>query len=321
MKPGLFSQNMQRAANHGWWRRWLTCLTLFVVCGAGLRSQTATGISGLYFTGVNDSGALRAKGSTETHWDVTYTSANGGQTANTTNRDAYVVNTDNPAGIGWHANTANARWITAPGGTGTGNAYLAGIGNNYTTGSGTSNMGIYIYTLAFTITGAAGSQVGDVVTNNVSIGVTMAADDQYKIYVNPVGNGASIPSGTPAAIALSAWVNQTQFTLSNYSDSSKGIAQNSVFKIGVNYLVIEVDNTDSKTGYVATQNNNATGLLFYQQGQNVVIGNNTFNLIGGSAGTPGVVPEVGTWLPAVGVLGLLGGALWRRRLSAVAGCS
>ncbi len=182
-------------------------------------------------------------------------------------------------------------------------------------------MGIYIYTLAFTITGAAGSQVGDVVTNNVSIGVTMAADDQYKIYVNPVGNGASIPSGTPAAIALSAWVNQTQFTLSNYSDSSKGIAQNSVFKIGVNYLVIEVDNTDSKTGYVATQNNNATGLLFYQQGQNVVIGNNTFNLIGGSAGTPGVVPEVGTWLPAVGVLGLLGGALWRRRLSAVAGCS
>jgi hypothetical protein len=121
----------------------------------------------------------------------------------------------------------------------TGGDFLPGNGN-----SG-SNEGIYIYTLAFTITGtgAAGTVVNSA-NSQIQITMTLAADDQYSVYVNPSETGSD-PHRHAAATQTNAWNNTTEIALQNYGS---GGADNSTFKIGTNYIVVVVDNTNSQTG-------------------------------------------------------------------------
>ena len=276
---------------------------------AGLAcAQTATSITGLYYSGMNTSGGLLTQssntgnsnsGTRDPHWSVTYASTNGGSTASTTYEGAaYVLNSNAVTGSAYVQNTTTAQWITAPGAQDPNNTHYsnpANSGGDFLPGRGTgSSEGVYIYTLAFTITGS-GAQ-GTVVTNAISISLTIAADDQFAVYINPSGNGTTIPTpGTNTPIGYSAWGNTTPATLTNTGGSA-----NAQFVIGTNYLVVVVDNTDSVTGN-QTQGNNASGLLVYQVGTAMTIDGNPIQ---------GVIPEVGTWLPVAGALGLLG---WRRR--------
>ncbi len=264
------------------------------VAGTRARAQTATDIDGLYYTGLTSTGALQAAGGTDAHWTVAYASTNGGGTENTAYEGAaYVISPSSIAGSGYTPNTTNAQWITAPGATdsagnnpNTGGDFLPGNGNS----GGTE--GIYIYTLAFTITGtgAAGTVVNSA-NSKIKITMTLAADDQYSVYVNPTGSNP-----TPAATKGSAWNNTSQITLQNYG---AGGANNSVFKIGVNYIVIEVDNTNSINGTSNSTQINASGLLVYQTSAATI------------NGAP--IPEVGTFLPLLGVIGCYGLVAFRRR--------
>jgi hypothetical protein len=269
------------------------------VGAASARAQTATNIAGLYYTGLASNGNLQAGGGQDANWNVTYASTNGGTSADTTYEGAaYVISPSNVSGSGYTPSTSSAQWITAPGATNTsgtspntGGDFLPGNGN---TGA---NEGVYIYTLAFTITGtgAAGTVVNSA-QSQVQITMTLAADDQYSVYVNPSGDGKSIPTGTAAATQTNAWNNTTQISLQNYGT---GGADNSTFKIGTNYIVIVVDNTNSITGSSTSTALNASGLLVYQTGAAEINGH--------------PVPEVATWLPLVGVLGCYGLILLRRR--------
>ena len=126
--------------------------------------------------------------------------------------------------------------------------------------------------------------------------MTLAADDQYAVYVNPAGNGTSIPTGTAAASATSAWNNTTQISLQNYGT---GTADNSSFKIGTNYIVVVVDNTNSITGSSTSTALNPSGLLVYETSAAEINGKK--------------VPEVATWLPMLGAAGCYGLFVLRRR--------
>ena len=263
---------------------------------AGARAQVATDIMGLYYTGLTSTGALAAGGTQAADWTVTYASTNGGTSASTAYEGAgYVITPSQITSSGYTPNTTGAQWITAPGATdssganpNTGGDFLPGNGN---TGS---NEGVYIYTLAFTITGSGAA--GTTVSSQIQVTMTMAADDQYAVYVDPSGNGTKVPTGTASATGLSAWSNTTQFTLQNYG---AGGANNSTFKIGTNYIVVVVDNTNSQTGSSTSTTTNASGLLVYQT---------TAAEINGKP-----VPEVATWLPILGVVGCYGLFALRRR--------
>jgi hypothetical protein len=126
--------------------------------------------------------------------------------------------------------------------------------------------------------------------------MTMAADDQYSVYVNPAGNGTTIPTGTAAASQTNAWNNTTQISLQNFGTGS---ANNSSFQIGTNYIVVVVDNTNSVTGSSTSTAANASGLLVYQTSAATI------------NGVP--VPEVATWLPLLGVISCYGLIVIRRR--------
>jgi hypothetical protein len=279
----------------------LSCplLAALAMAAPRARAQTATDINGLYYTGLASNGALQGAGEQDANWNVTYASTNGGTSANTTYEGAaYVISPSQISDSGYTPNTSTAQWITAPGATNssgtspnTGGDFLPGNGN---TGA---NEGVYIYTLAFTITGTgtAGTIVNSA-QSEIQITMTLAADDQYSVYVNPSGNGKSIPTGTAAATQTNAWNNTTQISLQNYGT---GGADNSIFKIGVNYITIVVDNTNSITGSSTSTATNASGLLVYQTGAAEINGH--------------PVPEVATWLPLVGVLGCYGLILLRRR--------
>jgi hypothetical protein len=298
--------------------RWLPLIgaTAFFVLAGEARggNGTATNVSGLYYTGVNNGYGLLNGDTTDSHWAVTYASTNGGSTADTTYEGAaYVVDAgasnhsavNNVSGSGWIANSGTAQWIVPPGATdsagnnvNTGNTYLPGNGGTWATpysaasdppnDTADTNEGVYVYTLAFTITGNVGSGASKNNVTNFSVQMTAAGDDQLSIYVNPAGNGASIPTGTAAFVTGDAWDNTTVATLNS---------SNSNFVIGTNYLVVVVDNTNSESGNNGSTTSNASGLLIY----------NMDSFIGG---TP--IPEVGTWLPVVGAVGLYGMALWRR---------
>lgn len=273
------------------------------VAGTRAQAQTATDITGLYYTGLASNGNLQASGGRDANWSVTYASTNGGGSTNATYEGAaYVISPASISGSGYTPNTANAQWITAPGATDSAGANV-NTGGDYLPGNGNSGgtEGVYIYTLAFTITGtgAAGTIVNSA-NSKIQITMTLAADDQYAVYVNPTGNGASIPGGTAAATKGSAWNNTTQITLQNYGG---GGANNSVFKIGVNYITIVVDNTNSVNGTSNSTQINASGLLVYQTSAATI------------NGAP--IPEVATWLPLFGVLGCYGLVLVRRRQSAL----
>ncbi len=272
-----------------------------LACGVGggvaYASGLATDVTGLYYTGVSSANGLLSGGATDPHWTVTYASTNGGSSQNSTYQGAaYVVNNSNVVGSGWTQNTTSSQWIIAPGATDPNNGNSVNTGGDFLPGNGNtgSNEGIYVYTLAFNIVGTGSGTV----KNAVSIGITISADDQYAIYVNPAGNGTSIPTGTAAATGFSAWNNSSSATLQNGTNGT-GTSGNSVFKIGVNYLTIVVDNTNSATGSSSSTATNASGLLVYQVGSAITINGNP-------------IPEAGTCLPLFGAVGLYGLFAWRR---------
>lgn len=275
----------------------LAAALAIALSGTRAHAQIATNITGIYFTGLASNGGLQTGGSQDANWSVTYASTNGGTTAAPAYEGAaYVISPSQVSGSGYTPNTTGAQWITAPGATlsngtapNTGGDFLPGNGN---TGA---NEGIYAYTLAFTITGS-GTQ-GTVVSSQIQITLTMAADDQYAVYVNPAGNGVTKPTGAASATDTNAWSNTTQLALQNYGG---GGANNAKFVIGTNYLVVVVDNTNSVTGASGSTATNASGLLFYQTSAAEI------------NGRP-VVPEVATWLPLAGAIGCYGLMVFRRR--------
>jgi hypothetical protein len=274
----------------------LLSLALAGVCRAG----SATGIFNLYYTGVDNSGAVLGNAAQDSHWKVTYARVGGtAYTGNSTYTGTSYVVSSNYIDGAWVQNSTTSRWITAPGAktsatgsTNTGGDYLPGNG---TTGT---NSAYYVYQLAFYI---AGTGTG-AVTNQVSISLTIAADDQYSVYVNPasgptVNNSGVINTGGTAASGsrTNAWNNTTSLTLQNF-----GAAANADFVIGTNYLYIVVANTNSQTNTSSSNSVNPSGLLVYQVGNALMIDGQ-------------VVPEVGTILPVVAALGMFGLRRFRRR--------
>jgi len=270
-----------------------------MVAGGSAQAQTATAIAGLYNTGLTAGGGLAAGGTQAADWTVNYASTNGGASNNGYLGAGYVISPSSISGSGYTQNTSTAQWITVPGAGLSASGNAQNTGGDYAPGNGNtgSNEGIYIYTLAFTITGtgSAGTVVNGTLSQ-IQITLTMAADDQYSVYVNPTGSGASIPGGTAAASQTSAWNNTTQFALQNYGSGS---ANNSIFKIGTNYLVVVVDNTNGINGASGSTTLNSTGLLVYQTGSALINGH--------------PVPEVAAWLPLLGVIGCYGLVVLRRR--------
>jgi len=254
------------------------------------RAGTAGSVNGLFYTGVNNSGGLLAGGAQDSHWTVLYADvANTFYSGNSTyTGSSYVVSASN-LDAAWVPNTSTAQWITAPGAKTAGGATNAG--GDYLPGNGTSgnNDATFVYQLAFTIGGTGTGTV----TNNVSISLTIASDDQYSIYVNPTYDASGITS-TAAATRTGAWNNTSAEYLQNYSGN--GHADNSDFVIGTNYIWVVVNNTNGVNGNSNSTALNPSGLLVYQVGSAILID-----------GKP--VPEVGTILPVIGALGLL---LFRR---------
>ncbi|HZZ19142.1 MAG TPA: hypothetical protein VFE25_07230 [Opitutaceae bacterium] len=287
----------------------LRCIGLLLAVAAMIlgaqeaKAQNATDITGLYYTGELANGSLASAGQTDAHWNVTYASTDGGSSKSTSNMGAaYIISPASIAGSGYTANTTTAQWITAPGAyvssstssaQNTGGDYLPGNGNS----GGTE--GVYIYTLAFQVVGSGSA--GTAVTNDVQVTMTLSADDQYSVYVDPSGNGNKVPTGKVSATATSAWTNKTQITLQNYGSPT---ANNANFVIGTNYIVVVVDNTNNITGTSSATDLNASGLLVYQTS------NAEIN------GAP--IPEVAPWLPLVGVLGCYGLVVRRRKQAACA---
>ena len=278
----------------------------------------ATSVTGVYTTGIDSTyGTALSGGTKDPNWKLTYMyyvepTRRGTRTVTNTYSyanapSAYVVDaannssTDFVGSVGWSSNVTGApaaQWITVPGAYMTTSSSGANTGGAYYYGYGTgSTEGIYVYTLKFTISGsgAAGTPV-----SNVSLSFTTSADDQFYAYLNPSGNGSTLPSASSAAYSYvytpgsSPWANTTVFTM----DST-----NSNFVIGDNYLVFVVDNIDSQTSSSVTGTGvNATGLFVsYISG---TINGSTVQV---------VVPEVGTWIPAFAAVLLYGGLLWVRR--------
>jgi hypothetical protein len=271
-----------------------------LVAGSRAQAQTATNITGLYYTGLTSSGALAAAGTQAADWTVSYASINGGSSTDTAYEGAaYVISPASIAGSGYTPNTSGAQWITAPGAAQSASGNSPNTGGDFLPGNGNtgSNEGIYVYTLSFNITGtgSAGTVVNSA-NSQIKITMTMAADDQYAVYVNPVQFG----TGTAAATQTNAWNNTTQFALQNYGS---GGADNSTFLIGTNTIAVAVYNTNSQTGSSGSTALNASGLLVYQTSAAMI------------NGAP--VPEVATWLPLLGVIGCYGLVSLRRRQAKV----
>ncbi len=280
----------------------ILCFACFGAVAIG-RAGSATSVAGLFYTGVNNSGGLLAGGATDSHWSVNYANAAG--TDSNYEGAAYVVS-GSYIDAGWVDNTASAQWITAPGAKTAATGGTTNAGGDYLPGNGTSgtNAASYVYRLAFTISGTGSGAV----TNHIQISLTIAADDQYKVYVNPTMSGGEINTtySTLAASRTSAWNNTTAEYLQNYNGN--GGTDNANFVIGTNYIYVVVDNTNSKTGSSSDTALNPSGLIVYQVGSAILID-----------GKP--VPEVGTILPVLGALGLFGLRFIRRRIGAGAAIS
>lgn len=290
-------------------------IALAVGLGGQAYAGSATNIGGLYFTGLNGSGGLQSGGGRDSNWDVTYAYANGtryrsysgnsfADTTYTSTAGAYVLSsTANSGGTAnyidsaYVPNTSSAQWITAPGAMTATSGGTVNIGGDNLPGNGTTgtNIATYVYQLAFTITGTGSG----VVTNAINMSLTVAADDAYEIYVtaNQVTmNNSGVISAQYAASAsgTNAWSNTTAQTLTN-----SGGGANTTFNIGTNYLTVVVHNTNSVTGSSSATAINPSGLLMYQVGAVATIDGNP-------------VPEVGTWLPLLGAVGLYAAFAWRR---------
>lgn len=291
-------------------------LVVLLLASLGLatvgRAGSATSVAGLYYTGVDNSGAALANGAQDSHWNVSYARVGGTEytaASSTYTGAAYVVSSGYIDGA-WVANSSTYRWITAPGAMTAGTGGTANAGGDFLPGNGTSgtNSAYYVYKLAFTISGTGTGTV----TNNIQISMTIAADDAYSVYVNPsksptVDNTGTIDAasgggnGTPAATGTAAWNNTTSFVLGN--STANGGVNNSTFVIGTNYIYVVVANTNSQTGNNGSSALNPSGLLVYQVGTGVTID-----------GKP--IPEVGAILPVIGALGLFGLRWFRRRFGA-----
>jgi len=275
------------------------------------RAGSATDIVGLYYTGLNSGGGLQSGGARDANWDVTYARVGGttfsGSSTYTSAAGGYVLssfaNTGGAANYidaAYVANTSSAQWITAPGAMTTGSGGTVNVGGDFLPGNGTTgtNSALYVYQLAFNIVGTGSG----VAKNQISISLTIAADDAYSIYVTPNavtlnGSGALQTGGTSAsATGFSAWSNTTAVILQNFGG---GGANNTTFNIGTNYLTIVVNNTNSQTGTNSSTALNASGLLVYQVGALATIDGK-------------VIPEAGTLLPLFGAVGLYGLIGWRR---------
>ena len=269
---------------------------LFLALGGLAYAGTASDVTGLYYTGVDNSGNVLAGGATDSHWTVTYARVNGTDYSGTSTYtgSSYVLSSGY-IDSAYVANSSTSKWITAPGASTAGSGGTTNVGGDYLPGNGTSgtNSAQYVYRLAFTITGTGSGSL----TNNVSISLTLAADDQYKVYVNPNlnGNGSiKTSNSTLAGSRTNAWSNTTALYLQNFTDANG--SANSNFVIGTNYIYVAVDNTNSQTGTSSSSSLNPSGLLVYQVGAATTIN-----------GTP--IPETGTILPVLAALALFG---WRR---------
>ena len=157
-------------------------LTALLLLGASLAHAQTVSITGLYTTGVKNSGGLLANNKADAHYVVTASSAGSTYTGN-----SYTVTT--PAS-GWLAETSTAQWIVAP--------------NGSTNGSNTTRPnGTYDYTLTFSM--PAGAQL-----STVSITGTGAVDDTATIYVN-----GTLVSGQ----TLNSWNSANSFTLDSSNAS------------------------------------------------------------------------------------------------------
>ena len=278
---------------------------IFLWLGGQAWAGTATDITGLYYTGTNNTGGLLAGGTTDAHWSVTYARVNGtNYTGNSTYAGASYVLAPGFIDPGYVANTSSAQWITAPGARTAATGGTINTGGDYLPGNGTSgnNSATYVYRLAFTVVGTGTGAA----TNNVSIALTLAADDQYSVYVNPTLNtngSVKTASSTLGGSRTAAWTNTSALYLQNFTDANG--STNASFVIGTNYIYVVVTNTNSVTGSSGSTALNASGLLVYQLGGATTINGQ-------------VIPEVGAILPVLGALGLFGWRRFRRRPPAAA---
>lgn len=286
-------------------------LCFLAVVGFGIsvlvaHASTATDITGLYYTGVDNSSNVLAGGSTDSHWQVTYARVNGTDYSGTSTYtgNSYVLS---PSYIdaAYVANSSSSKWITAPGASTAGSGGTTNLGGDFLPGNGTTgtNSAQYVYRLAFNITGTGTGKVN----NNISISLTLAADDQYSVYVNPALNAnGSINTGsgstTLAGSRTSAWNNTSALYLQNFSDANG--SNNSKFVLGTNYIYVVVDNTNSLTGTSGSGALNPSGLLVYQVGNATLIDGNP-------------VPEVGAILPVAAALALFGFRRIRSRIGEI----
>lgn len=272
---------------------------------------TATNVEGLYYTGdQSDSSTLQTQGSKDGNWSVTYASVDGRTyTGNSQyTGSAYVVTDSQISGSSYIQDTSQAQWITAPGASTSTSGGSTNQGGLFLPGNGTSgkNESVFIYTLAFTISGTGSGTV----SNEVALSLTIAADDNYSVFVNPTTNngrttdtGNALPTSAASTSGSAAWGNTTSISLANYNDATDGFTDNANFVIGTNYLEIEVVNSNGVNGSSTATDLNASGLLVYQVGN-----------VGFINGKP--IPEMNPWLPTA-LAALLGGfVLWRRRRSA-----
>ena len=266
---------------------------IFLWLGDRAWAGTATDITGLYYSGTNNTGGLLAGGATDSHWTVTYARVyDTNYTGNSTYTGAaYVINPTliAPSHV---ANSSNAQWITAPGASTAVTGGTIDTGGDYLPGNGTSgrNSATYVYRLAFTVVGTGTGTA----TNSIAINLTLAADDQYSVYVNPTLNryGGVDTASTLGGAGTTAWTNTTSLYLQNITDANG--AANASFVIGTNYIYVVVTNTRSITGSSSSTDLNPSGLLVYQLNGRVI-------------------PEVGAILPVLGALGLFGWRHFRRR--------
>jgi hypothetical protein len=293
-------------------RRWnfiiLAILTLGLGWGRLAANGTATDIYGLSYSGTNTNGSLLAGGATDPEWKVSYANVYGVSYAGNSQYTgaAYVID-DSPyiSSEDYVQNTSNAQWITTPGAYDT-TSTVTNSGGNYLPGNGTTgtNSAEYIYTMTFSVTGTGSGTV----TNELAISLTIAADDDYAVYVNPgavntnthSSTYGSFISSTASVTGTAAWTNTASAWLQNYTNSNS--SSDAGFVIGTNTISIIVTNSNNISGTSSATALNPSGLLVYE-----VSGEGLIN------GAP--VPEVGAWLPVAGALGLFGVLAWRRKLS------
>jgi hypothetical protein len=250
--------------------RFLKVIILFVCLACAAWAGSATDITGLYYTGINNSYGLLADASQDSHWTVAYARVNGASyTGNSTYTGNSYVLSANYIDAAYVANSGSSKWITAPGASTSAAGTNVNIGGDFLPGDGTTgtNRAQFVYRLAFNVVGTGSGTV----TNNISISLTIAADDQYSVYVNPSlnSNGSVNTGSTLAGSRTNAWNNTSAVYLQNFSNSNS--SANSSFVIGTNYIYVVVDNTNSLTGNQSISDLNPSGLLVYQVGSAMTI--------------------------------------------------